>query len=82
MRQITGTDDDHPVFMVDSEDLTEFFFQLFDRVSVSLPSESAKAIDILTNLRSRQTHPFTQFLRGNLDNAFFFQLSQMTVISG
>ena len=50
LTKIAGTDDDHILDGVQSEDLTDFFKEIFDVITVALLPESTEIVKVLADL--------------------------------
>ena len=82
LSQISGSDDDQIVLLVDSQNLCNFRVQIFYIIAIALLSEAAEIIQILADLRSCNLHAVAQFIGRDTLHSFFNQLPQIAVIAG
>ena len=79
--QSAVADDNELIFLVQSQDIADFLIQIVDAVTIALLSETAKIIQILSDLRSRISDQIAQILGRNLFDSFFLQLAQISPVS-
>ena len=79
--QITRTDDNKIMCLIQAQDLADLCVEIFHIVPVALLSESSEIIQILTDLRCGHMHLFAQIVRGYPLHTRLEQIPQIPVIS-
>ena len=67
---------------VQPQDRPEFLQQLVDIIAVALLAKAAEAVEILTDLRGRQSHAFRQGAGRDALHAVRLQLTNIAVVAG
>ena len=80
--QMSGTDQDHIVLMIEPQNLTDLLPQIGYVISITLLAETAEIIEVLTDLGGGHIHDPAQLLGGNPLYALFLQISEISVIPG
>ena len=78
--EVSSADDDYLVVLVKTEDMPDLTSKLRHVVAVALLTESAEAVEILTDLRSCKPHFLRQLTGGDLLNILVEQLAEETVV--
>ena len=81
LSQMTGTDDDHPMFLIQSKDLADLIAKEPDIVAIALLSESTEMIQVLSDLGCGHPHQFTQLSGRDPFDSGLQQFSQIAVIA-
>ncbi len=80
LTHVARADQYHLIFSVQADDVHYLFFEHLDMIAVALLAKTAKAVQVLPDLRRLYAHLLAQLLRGYAFHAYPLKVLKITVI--